>query len=101
MRRAGGGGPLRVAAAALVGITAALTWPPGAHGQELLERAREAGRVRVGYANMAPYGFADADGRLTGEAPEIARIVLSRMGIGQIEGVVCYGPPPERRAGIE
>ena len=90
MRRAGSGTLLRVAAAAaLVGCTAALTSSPGALGQEgLLERARDAGKVRVGYANMAPYGFADVDGRLTGEAPEIARIILSRMGIAEVEGVV-------------
>lgn len=29
-----------------------------------------------------------ADGRLTGEAPEIARLILSKMGINEIEGVL-------------
>jgi polar amino acid transport system substrate-binding protein len=58
-------------------------------GQDLLERAREKSKVTIGYANQAPYGFTNPDGRLTGEAPEIARIILARMGIGAIEGVVA------------
>jgi polar amino acid transport system substrate-binding protein len=42
----------------------------------------------VGYANDIPFGHATADGKLTGEAPEIVRKILSRMGIGKIEGVL-------------
>jgi polar amino acid transport system substrate-binding protein len=54
-----------------------------------LERAREAGKIRVGYANEAPYAWLDSkSGRLTGEAPEIARAVLADMGIREIEGVL-------------
>ena len=54
-----------------------------------LEQARKSGKIRVGYANEAPYAYMDsATQRLTGEAPEIARIVLSRLGITEIEGVL-------------
>jgi polar amino acid transport system substrate-binding protein len=54
-----------------------------------LERLREAGTVRVGYANEAPFAFRDtATGRVTGEAPEIARVVFARMGIDAIEGAL-------------
>lgn len=54
-----------------------------------LERIREEGVVRVGYANEAPYAFvAQEERRLTGEAPEIARAVLGRLGIDEIEGVL-------------
>ncbi|MFZ5557254.1 MAG: ectoine/hydroxyectoine ABC transporter substrate-binding protein EhuB [Pseudomonadota bacterium] len=54
-----------------------------------LARARAAGTIRVGYANEAPYAFLDsASGRLTGEAPEIARVVLKDLGIDDVEGVL-------------
>ena len=51
-----------------------------------LDRIRETGSVRIAYANEAPYGYKDtATGRVTGEAPEIARAVLERMGVEHIE----------------
>ncbi len=53
-----------------------------------LERIREDGVVRVGFANEAPYGFTDtATGRVTGEAPEIARVILADMGVEDMDGV--------------
>lgn len=56
---------------------------------ETLERAREAGSIRVGYANEAPYAYLDpGKGELTGEAPEIARKVLADLGITEVEGVL-------------
>ena len=58
-------------------------------GRSALERLRAAGVVAIGYANEAPYAFQDtATGRMTGEAPEIARVVFERMGIPEIEGVL-------------
>jgi len=54
-----------------------------------LKRAQRDGTIRVGYANEAPYAYLDsASGRLTGESPEIARVVLAEMGIGKVEGVL-------------
>lgn len=51
-----------------------------------LEWARHQGRLRIGYANEAPYAYFDAAaGRVTGEAPEIARTILAEMGIREIE----------------
>lgn len=54
----------------------------------LLERGREQGFIRVGFANEAPYGFADEAGNVTGEAPEVARAVLAELGIPELDGVV-------------
>ncbi len=54
----------------------------------LLERAQEQGFIRVGFANEAPYGYADASGNLTGEAPDVAREVFGRLGIDQVDGVL-------------
>lgn len=58
-------------------------------GSDTLQRIRDAGVVRVGFANEAPYAFVDTKtGRLTGEAPELARLVLRQVGVAEIEGVL-------------
>ena len=56
--------------------------------QSTLERAKADGYIRVGFANEAPFGFATPDGKLTGEAPEVAKAVLAKMGIAQVDGVL-------------
>lgn len=55
---------------------------------DTLETARQQGFIRVGFANEAPYGYADEGGNLTGEAPEVARKVLKAMGIDELQGVL-------------
>jgi len=40
--------------------------------------------LRIGYAVEAPYAYVDAQGRVTGESPEIARVIAARMGIKEI-----------------
>ncbi len=58
-------------------------------GGDTLLRLQSSGVVRIGYANEAPFGYLDsATGRITGEAPEVARVVLRRMGVRTIEPVV-------------
>lgn len=53
----------------------------GPEGEETLDRVRRQGVVRVGFANEAPYAYIESGtGRLTGEAPEVARLVLARLG---------------------
>lgn len=44
--------------------------------------------ITIGIADEAPYGFEDASGNATGEAPEVAREVLSRMGITDVDFTV-------------
>jgi len=53
-----------------------------------LEKARQQGYIRVGFANEAPFGYATPDGKLTGEAPEVAKAVLANMGIPEVDGVL-------------
>lgn len=61
--------------------------PPSA--QSTLEAAKAAGKIRIGYANEAPYAYMDSSlNRITGEAAETARVVLKRMGINEVEGVL-------------
>jgi polar amino acid transport system substrate-binding protein len=59
-----------------------------AHGEATLERARKDGYIRVGFANEAPFGYATPEGQLTGEAPEVAKAVLKKMGIAHVDGVL-------------
>ena len=58
-----------------------------AHAQSTLERIRSSGEVTVAIADEAPYGYREGD-RVTGEAPEIARVILERIHPGiEIEWV--------------
>ena len=54
---------------------------------DTLANARQAGKIKIGIAGEAPYGFTDNTGRVTGEAPEVARAVFRSLGINDIEAV--------------
>lgn len=73
-----------VVAAVLAGIVFAAP----AFAETTLERARKAGFVRAAFANEAPFGYATSDGKLTGESPEIAKVIFKKMGIGAVDGVL-------------
>ena len=51
-----------------------------------LQRVQDEGKIRVGFAQELPYGYIDIEGNLVGESPDVARAVLERMGIGEMEG---------------
>lgn len=54
-----------------------------------LDAAKAAGKIRIGYANEAPFAYMDSkEAKVTGESVEIARVVLKRMGINEVEGVL-------------
>lgn len=77
-----------VKAAACLALTATSLMSVTAHAESTLERAKKDGYIRVGFANEAPFGYATPDGKLTGEAPEVAKAVLAKMGIPQVDGVL-------------
>lgn len=52
------------------------------------ERVKREGIVRVGFANEKPFAYAQPDGTLAGEAPDIARAIFQNLGIAQMEGVL-------------
>lgn len=85
---------LSAAAAGGLGVLGAcgVSTTGGGGGQggasDTLEQARQQGFIEVGFANEAPYGYADESGNLTGEAPEVARKVLKAMGIDELQGVL-------------
>jgi polar amino acid transport system substrate-binding protein len=53
-----------------------------------LERAKRTGEIRIGYANEAPFAYTLPDGRVTGESPEISKIVFDKMGIRKVNPVL-------------
>jgi polar amino acid transport system substrate-binding protein len=57
----------------------------GAGGK--LAEARQRGFINVGFANEVPYGFEEG-GEPTGQAPEVAREVLCRLGVPELRGTV-------------
>ncbi|MHA6796122.1 ectoine/hydroxyectoine ABC transporter substrate-binding protein EhuB [Pseudonocardia bannensis] len=74
------GGGITLAAGATVGCGADTSG-------STLDRMRRAGIARVGIAGERPFGYSASDGRVTGEAPEVARAVLAALGVGGIEAV--------------
>lgn len=91
LRRSTGGLLKRICAiiACLFLLSATGCEQTGRQDETTLQRIQREGVVRIGYANEAPYAYVDEKtGRLTGEAPEIARVVLKQMGVERVEGVL-------------
>ncbi|MQA96089.1 MAG: ectoine/hydroxyectoine ABC transporter substrate-binding protein EhuB [Streptosporangiales bacterium] len=86
--RATGAGVL-LAGAGPVLLGACSTTDPGkeTQGGGTLEKAKSAGSISIGFANESPYGYTDASGKLTGEAPELARVIFKALGINEVKGV--------------
>jgi len=72
---------------ALLGATALLTTGL-ASAQTTLEKLREQGFIRVGFANEAPYSYATASGQLTGESPTVFRHIMKQLGVNEVDGVL-------------
>ncbi|MFS4092822.1 ectoine/hydroxyectoine ABC transporter substrate-binding protein EhuB [Streptomyces sp. AF1A] len=59
----------------------------GVPGGDLLDRLRAQGVVRLGIAGEIPFGYIDKDGHLTGEAPELAKVIFKRLGVDRVQPV--------------
>lgn len=79
-------GTLAVAVLFAVGVLTAWRYIQNATG--VAPRRWSGGAIRVGYSAEPPYGFRTAKGEVTGQAPEIAKVVLGRLGIGPIQWVL-------------
>ncbi|NDY56696.1 ectoine/hydroxyectoine ABC transporter substrate-binding protein EhuB [Desulfovibrio sulfodismutans] len=87
MRRPGPTTLAALAAVAIVGLLVALAILFMAPEQE--QKTWTGKTLRVGYAEEYPFAFRDASGRVTGEAPETARAVLSQLGVTDIQWVLA------------
>ncbi len=58
--------------------------------ENTLARIQRTGTIRIAFANEAPYGYLDTTtGEVTGEAPEIAKAILKKMGVDHVEPIVA------------
>ena len=58
------------------------------HAETTLERVQRTGEVRIGYANEAPFAYTLPDGTVTGESPEISKIIFSKLGVKKVNAVL-------------
>ncbi|MDX3088146.1 ectoine/hydroxyectoine ABC transporter substrate-binding protein EhuB [Streptomyces jietaisiensis] len=56
-------------------------------GGDLLDRLRAQGVARLGIAGEIPFGYIDKNGDLTGEAPELAKVIFKRLGVDRVQAV--------------
>jgi len=56
--------------------------------EDLLDRGKKQGYLRVGIANEPPYTKVSADGEVTGCEPDVFRAVVKSMGIADIQGII-------------
>jgi polar amino acid transport system substrate-binding protein len=61
---------------------------PSANAETSLERIKRTGEIRIGYANEAPFAYTLANGAITGESPEIAKIIFKKMGVKKVKAVL-------------
>ncbi|GGZ22927.1 ectoine/hydroxyectoine ABC transporter substrate-binding protein EhuB [Streptomyces poonensis] len=59
----------------------------GAEGGDLLDRLRAQGVVRLGIAGEIPHGYIDKNGEVTGEGPELAKVIFKRLGVRRVQPV--------------
>lgn len=61
---------------------------PASKAETTLQRIKREEFVRVGFANEKPFAYATEEGKLTGEAPDIARAIFKNLGVAQMDGVL-------------
>ncbi|GAA2255939.1 ectoine/hydroxyectoine ABC transporter substrate-binding protein EhuB [Streptomyces ruber] len=69
------------------GCTRVAASASGTEGGDLLDRLRAQGVVRLGIAGEIPHGYIDRDGEVTGEGPELAKVIFKRLGIDRVQPV--------------
>jgi polar amino acid transport system substrate-binding protein len=76
-----------VFAKALAALTL-ITIATAAQAQGTFERIRKDGVVRIGFANEAPWSFAQSDGTIAGADYELASLIFAHLGSASLEGVI-------------
>lgn len=58
------------------------------HADTALDKLNKTGEISIGYSNEEPFAYADASGKVTGESPEIARIIFKKLGAKKVDSVL-------------
>lgn len=74
---------LSILGACVLLAAAALFWRQSR--DRSLDGVLESGVLRVGYAVEAPHAFLTPEGEVTGQSPELARLVAARMGVREVQ----------------
>ena len=72
---------------ALIALALAAT-STAAFAQGTFDRIKKEGVVRIGFANEAPWSFAQSDGTIAGADFELATLVFGKLGVPSLEGVI-------------
>ncbi len=72
----------------LATLAAVLALSAPAVAETTLERVQRTGEIRIGYANETPFAYTQLDGKVTGESPEIAKIVFGQIGVTKVNAVL-------------
>jgi polar amino acid transport system substrate-binding protein len=81
----------RLIQAAAVGMLlfAGATAPSAtARADETLDKLKASKTVRIGFANEAPFSFQKSDGTVSGADYDVAKAIMTRLGIDKFEGVL-------------
>src|SRR5262245_45726491 len=70
----------------VLGLVSAL--PALVSADTTLDRVKREKAAKIGFANEAPFSYTLADGTLVGSDYEIAKIVLGKLGVTNVEGVL-------------
>jgi polar amino acid transport system substrate-binding protein len=76
---------MATAAALAALLVFALVWSSLAPADRSLANLQTSGVIRIGYAVEAPHAFVTPGGEVTGQSPELAKLVVAKLGIGRIE----------------
>jgi polar amino acid transport system substrate-binding protein len=66
-------------------LTTACTSVSSGGGSSQLDNLKKAGTIKIGIAGEQPYGYTDTAGRVTGEAPEVARAIFTKLGVPNVQ----------------
>ena len=58
------------------------------HADTALDKLNKTGEISIGYSNEEPFAYADASGKVTGESPELARIIFKKLGAKKVDSVL-------------
>lgn len=84
----------RMAAAGMAVLVAVLVGAcggssgPTTTGTDLLSKVKAAGVINIGLPNDPPASIINPDGSVTGEGPEVVRMIMKKLGVAQIKGTV-------------
>ena len=81
-----------LAGAAALAVTVVTLTGPTAAQNDKLEELKAQGFARVAIANEPPFTSVAADGKVSGAAPDVARVIFERLGVKEIVGSISeYG----------